>query len=134
MRHANRLRLLAGLLLAGTVLGACAGQGAQEGGAASGGTATTLAPATTAPAPPTTRGSAPGGGRLTATGTVREGVEAGCLLLEADQGGSYLLVGGDRGALRAGARVQVTGRLARDLLSTCQQGEPLVVGSIRPAP
>jgi hypothetical protein len=30
--------------------------------------------------------------------------------------------------------VAVTGRVERDLLSTCQQSEPLVVASIEPAP
>jgi hypothetical protein len=138
MKHTNRLRPLAGLLLAGVLLGACAGQEPGEAGAGAGGGAgsptTTLATATTAPAPPTTGKPVPGGGQLAVTGTVREGVEPGCLLLEADRGGSYLLVGGDRAELRAGTRVQVTGRLARDLLSTCQQGEPLVVGSVKPAP
>jgi hypothetical protein len=138
MKHTNRLQVLAGLLLAGVLLGACAGQDTGEGGAGAGGAATSpttgLATATTAPAPPTTGKPAPGGGQLAVTGTVREGVEPGCLLLEADRGGSYLLVGGDRAELRAGTRVQVTGRLARDLLSTCQQGEPLVVGSVKPAP
>jgi hypothetical protein len=137
MKHANLLHAIAGLVLAGA-LTACAGQGADGAGAGSGGTATTIttitiAP-TTIPAPvtPTTAKLAPGG-QLTATGTIREGVEPGCLLLDADQGGNYLLVGGDRDGLRTGARVQVTGRLARDLLSTCQQGEPLVVASIAPA-
>jgi signal transduction histidine kinase len=48
--------------------------------------------------------------------------------------GSYLLVGGERGRLRPGGRVAMTGRVERDLLSTCQQGEPLVVAAIEPAP
>jgi Protein of unknown function (DUF5818) len=73
-------------------------------------------------------------GQVTLTGTVRTGVEPGCLLLDADGGRPYLLVGGERAALRPGARVAVTGRVERDLLSTCQQGEPLVVASIEPAP
>jgi hypothetical protein len=30
--------------------------------------------------------------------------------------------------------VAVTGRVDRGLLSTCQQGEPLVVSAIKPAP
>jgi hypothetical protein len=57
------------------------------------------------------------------------------VLLRADHGGGvYLLVGGDRNELRAGGRVQVTGRLVPDLLSTCQEGQPLRVSSIRPVP
>jgi hypothetical protein len=56
-------------------------------------------------------------------------VEPGCLLLD-----GYLLVGGDRDQLRPGARVAVTGRVDSGLLSTCQQGVPLVVASVGPAP
>jgi len=87
-------RALAGLLLAGLLVAACADAG-----------------------------------EVTVTGTVSEGVEPGCLLL-----GGYLLVGGDRSKLQPGARVAVTGRVDRNLLSTCQQGEPLVVASIEAAP
>jgi hypothetical protein len=139
MRPTTVLRSLAGLLLAVAILAACADQDAGDGGAASGGSDPTTAPETlpttptTPTQPPTT---APGSGKsqLTATGTLRDGVEPGCVLLEADQGTLYLLVGGDRGKLSAGGRVQVTGMLAPDLLSTCQQGKPLLVSSIKPVP
>jgi hypothetical protein len=126
------LRALAGLLLAGLLAAACADSGGDGAGAGQG-------PATTAPAtPPTTAppGSgapAPPAGEVTVSGTVTPGVEGNCLLLEA-QGGPYLLIGGDRAKLRPGARVAVTGRVDRDLLSICQQGVPLVVASIEPAP
>jgi hypothetical protein len=123
------LRVLVSLLLAGLLVAACV---EPEGGDAGAGqaaatTAPTTPPArvTTAPTPPT--------GELTVTGTVSAGVEGNCLLLEA-QGGPYLLVGGDRDELRPGALVTVTGRVDRDLLSICQQGVPLVVTSIKPAP
>jgi hypothetical protein len=89
---------------------------------------------TTRPADPPATTQAPPAGELTVTGTVIEGVEPGCLLLDAEGGQRYLLVGGDRAELRAGSRVAVTGRVERDLLSTCQQGEPLVVSAIEPAP
>jgi hypothetical protein len=128
MKHSN-LRALAGLLLAGGLLAACADPDANDSGAASATTAPTTVPGN----PPVTRPTPPAGGQLTVTGTVREGVEPGCLLLDAEQG-RYLLIGGDRGELRAGTRVQVTGRVAPDLVSTCQQGEPLVVASIEPSP
>ena len=134
MRQTTVLRPLAGLLLAVALLAACADQDA-SGGAAGGGSDPTTAPETL-PTAPTTPTTAPGSGtsQITATGILRDGVEPGCVLLEADQGTVYLLVGGDRGTLSAGGRVQVTGRLAPDLLSTCQQGQPLQVSSIKPVP
>ena len=127
------LRALAGLLLAGLLAAACADPGGDGAGAGQG-------PATTAPTtPPTTAPPtsgtipAPPAGEVTVSGTVTPGVEGNCLLLEA-KGGPYLLIGGDRAKLRPGARVAVTGRVDRDLLSICQQGVPLVVASIEPAP
>jgi hypothetical protein len=132
MSQTSVLRALAAALLAVALLAACAEPDPGAGGAAVAGSTTTAVavPTTT----PTTSPGSTGGGEVTVTGTVRAGVEPGCLLLHADQGTVYLLVGGDRGKLRAGGRVQVTGRPAPDLLSTCQQGEPLQVASVRPAP
>jgi hypothetical protein len=124
------LRALAGLLLAGLLAAACADPG-DDGAGAGQGPAATTAP-TTAPPPSGTTPAAPAG-EVTVSGTVTPGVEGNCLLLEA-QGGPYLLIGGDRAKLRPGARVAVTGRVDRDLLSICQQGVPLVVASIEPAP
>jgi hypothetical protein len=130
MNRTRLLRLLAGCLLAGLVAAGCADSGgddgAGQGGAAT--TAPTTAPTTT-PAQPTRSG-----GPVTVVGTVSEGVEPGCLLLDAEGGGSFLLVGGERAELQPGRRVAVTGRVDRSLLSTCQQGEPLVVASIAAAP
>jgi hypothetical protein len=136
MRQTTVLRPLAGLLLAVALLAACADQDA-SGGAAGGGSDPTTAPETlptapTTPTPPPTTAPGSGTSQITVTGMLRDGVEPGCVLLEADQGTVYLLVGGDRGTLSAGGRVQVTGRLAPDLLSTCQQGQPLQVSSIKP--
>lgn len=62
------------------------------------------------------------------TGVVTPGVEANCLLLE-----GYLLIGGDPEVLRLGATVTVTGRVDRDVLTTCQQGTPLLVATAEPA-
>lgn len=62
------------------------------------------------------------------TGTVTAGVEPGCLLLD-----GYLLVGGPREQLRAGTRVTVTGQVQADLMTTCQQGTPFRVKSVKPA-
>jgi Protein of unknown function (DUF5818) len=128
MNASKPLRRLAGLLLAGLLLAACAEPGGDDGGPAQGGAATVP---TTQPGP--TAGPARPTGEVTLTGTVRAGVEPDCLLLDADGGGPYLLIGGERAKLRPGRRVAVTGRVDRDLLSTCQQGEPLTVASVEPA-
>ena len=70
-----------------------------------------------------------------AEGVVRNGEEAGCLLLPS-QGSDepYLLVGGDRTVVKEGARVRVTGILEPHLGGFCQQGIPLRVTSAERAP
>jgi hypothetical protein len=68
----------------------------------------------------------------TIRGRVVEGVELGCLLLEATDGTAYLLIGGDRDQLVAGRRLEVTGRVEPDLMTTCQQGTPFQVSDVRP--
>jgi Protein of unknown function (DUF5818) len=130
MTRARLLQLLAGLLLAGLLAAACAGPDRDDSGPGRGG-ATTV-PTTLPGNPAVTKPTEPAG-QVTVTGMVREGVEPDCLLLDAEDGTRYLLVGGERAELRPGGRVAVTGRVDRDLLSTCQQGEPLVVASIEPA-
>jgi hypothetical protein len=125
MNLAKLPRALAGVALAGLLAAACAGPEGDGPGAGQGAAPTTPPPSVTAPAPPA--------GEVTVTGRVSPGVEGNCLLLQA-RGGPYLLVGGDRAQLQPGARVAVTGRVDRDLLSICQQGVPLVVASIEPAP
>jgi hypothetical protein len=129
MNRAKLLRTLTLLLVAGLLVAACAEPGRDDSGPGQGGATTvptTLPGMVTGPTRPA--------GEVTVTGTVRKGVEPGCLLLDAGGGGSYLLVGGERAELQPGARVAVTGRVDRGLFSTCQQGEPLVVASIEAAP
>jgi hypothetical protein len=71
-------------------------------------------------------------GTMTMTGLVEAGVENGCLIMRTD-GKVYLLVGGDKTVVKAGARVQVTGRLVPDLKSYCMQGTAFQVTAAAPA-
>lgn len=64
----------------------------------------------------------------TVTGTVSAGFEPNCLLLN-----GFLLVGGDRSLIRPGARITVTGRVDRTVVTTCQQGIPFVVSRVERA-
>ena len=131
MNHTKLPGTLAGLLLAGLLLAACAAPEGNDAGAGRG--AATTVP-TTLPGSPRVTKPTRAAGEVTVTGTVVEGVESGCLLLDAGGGRRYLLVGGDRAELQAGSRVSVTGRADPDLVTTCQQGEPLVVSSIEQPP
>lgn len=73
-------------------------------------------------------------GAQTLTGTVVAGVEPGCLLLEGD-GDPHLLIFDDeslRAAAEVGAEVTVVGRAESGMMTTCQQGTPFVVTSVRP--
>jgi Protein of unknown function (DUF5818) len=129
------LLLLAVLLLAG-----CATPAADPAtpGTRATGPAPTAAPAP-APAPaPKAPATQPDGDRSTAvrviaTGQVQAGAGAGCLLLATDQGRTWLLVGGDRAVLTAGARVRVVGEPAPAPTGGCQRGEPLRVRDATPA-
>jgi len=70
-------------------------------------------------------------GSVTLRGSVREGVETGCVLLVTDDGQTYLLLGGDRGLLNGENRLEVVGTVTRGIATTCQQGIPLTVTSMR---
>lgn len=87
--------------------------------------ATSTAPTSTTPAPsrPVT----------VLRGTVRAGVEAGCLVLATDRG-RFLLLGGDEAVLRAGAEVVVEGTARPNQATTCQEGTPFSVSAARVAP
>ncbi len=138
---------LSALLLAG-----CAGSDAGDADGA--GSAPTTVP-TTVPSPtptelepalplPGTKPTKPafpgqpttgtGVGTRTVTGTVGAGVEPGCLVL-AGPDDSYLLIfsgGIGPSAAPVGSTVTVVGQVQPQLVTTCQQGTPLVVSAVRP--
>jgi Protein of unknown function (DUF5818) len=127
------LALAIGLLVAlGLLLGACANPDRGQG-AASGGAPTTAAPTTTAPTP--TTGEMPRDQiKVLAKGTVQEGVEPGCLILDTGKGQRYVLLSKDKSELKPGARVEVIGVRAASQIGYCQQGQPLEVLSVKAAP
>ncbi|XVU26932.1 hypothetical protein ACQPZJ_07775 [Actinoplanes sp. CA-054009] len=92
-------------------------------------------PVPTKPSGPTGEPSRPAAGAKTITGTVTAGVEPNCLLLS-DSSGSYLLIFDDA-AMRAdatvGRKVTASGQTKEGMMSTCQQGIPFLVTSIRAA-
>jgi hypothetical protein len=73
----------------------------------------------------------PSGPIVVLHGTVADGVEPGCVLLNTDSK-AYLLIGGDRAALKSGAKLTVHGVPQPDLMTTCQQGTPFRVTKIEP--
>jgi hypothetical protein len=112
---------------------ACANPDSEQG-AASGGSATTAAPTTTAPPPRTTPEMPRDRIKVLASGTVQEGVEPGCLILDTGKGQRYVLLAKNNAELKPGAKVEVIGVRATGQISYCQQGQPLEVQSVRPAP
>jgi hypothetical protein len=93
----------------------------------------------TSPMPGSSPGGNPGdmtdpkppGIEKTLRGTVSAGVEANCMLLNADDGTAYLLIGGDRKLITEGARIEATGQILTGLATTCQQGTPFTVSTVR---
>jgi hypothetical protein len=138
-RSPTRLVPLLAVLLAAGLAAGCSGPGAEPATSAPGATAPTpegpgptTAPVAPATQPDDTRATAV---RVLATGQVRTGGGPGCLLLAGELGRVWLLVGGDRTALAAGARVRVVGRpmAAQTQTGGCLQGEPLQVVGVSPA-
>lgn len=70
---------------------------------------------------------------ITVVGTVSEGVEAGCLILNATNGQSYQLLAVNPTTLPKTKLIRVTGSLRPDILTTCQQGVPLLATKVSPA-
>lgn len=58
-------------------------------------------------------------------------LETGVWVLEGDEGGVYLLAGGDRKLKKNGARVEVTGSVDSSSLTTAMVGPRFVVASYR---
>jgi hypothetical protein len=137
-----RSRTLSALLLAGAALLLSACGNATQSGSGTGTAPTTAAP-TSAPSKsaPTTvpRGGgsvAPGptgipigtGKPVTIDGIIEAGVEPGCKVLTAGST-KYLILGGKDAPM--GVPVRVEGVLQPGVLSTCQQGTPLRVTSVK---
>ena len=69
----------------------------------------------------------------TLTGTVEAGVEPGCLVLKGS-GGDHLLIFDPRTLrtqAKVGSSITVVGRAEPTQITTCQQGIPFVVSSVR---
>ena len=98
MKHTKLPRALTGLLLAGLLVAACAEPDGNDSGA--GGGATTVP--TTLPGNPPATEPTPPAGEVTVTGTVIEGVEPNCLLL--DRRRAHLPAGRGRPGRAAGRR------------------------------
>jgi hypothetical protein len=82
-------------------------------------------PAPTVSSSPATSSSAPS----ELSGTITAGVEPNCLLLD-----GHLLIVNDpklKSAAKVGATVTATGRVEPGMMTTCQQGTPFIVTSLR---
>jgi hypothetical protein len=65
-------------------------------------------------------------------GTVRNGVEPGCVLLDGQDKQAYLLLDAQGAQLQAGTRVEVVGQPVDQIASFCGEGSALSVVSVRP--
>ena len=84
-------------------------------------------------ATPSAAPSASSASSETISGTVAAGVEPGCLLLQGD-GKPHLLVFADpsrKAQAKVGATVTVVGTAKPGQMTTCQQGTPFIVTSMR---
>jgi hypothetical protein len=129
VRRSGVPALISVLFVAVLFLAGCAGNATAPGSpSAPGGTSTSAEPSTEP------SGGQPSAGAETLTGTVQAGVEPGCLLLKASAGKDHLLLF-DEQSLKAqakpGSSVTVTGTAKPTQLTTCQQGIPFFVTSLR---
>ncbi|MBB2942039.1 hypothetical protein FB565_001743 [Actinoplanes lutulentus] len=108
----------------------CANNTGTETGAPAPASATPESVTTPTPADePSVPGKPSGDGDITTlTGKIAAGVEPGCLLLD-----GHLLIFSDaaqKGSVKAGDQITVTGKSEPGLMTTCQQGEPFKVSSV----
>lgn len=75
-------------------------------------------------------GEDPGSDAKTLTGTVSKGTEPGCLMLKSD-GEKYQLVGDKAGKLKSGMKVEVTGKISDEAMTTCMEGRVFEVDSVK---
>ncbi|MFC7532093.1 hypothetical protein [Actinoplanes sp. GCM10030250] len=109
----------------------CANNNTSDAGAPPTAPSADLPSASPEPTAESPAASAPAGS-ATITGTVRQGVEPGCLLLK-DATGDHLLVFKDdkiEATVKAGSEVTVVGKVETGMMTTCMQGEPFVVSSV----
>ncbi|AGL15043.1 hypothetical protein [Actinoplanes sp. N902-109] len=120
-----RLTLLAVLILA---LAGCAnGDPAAAPAPASSDVVVRTSPP--APAEPSADAPQPGASQTTISGTISAGVEPNCIVLD-----KYLLILRDaeqKSIARAGATVTVVGTPQPGMMTTCMQGTPFIVASVR---
>jgi hypothetical protein len=125
------------VLFATLVAGGCAGAGDGSAESPAGGPApaspAASSPGASSPGAPPSESKPGAAGTQTISGTVTAGVEPNCLLLTGEDD-LHLLVFKDeklRSQAQVGSRITVTGRAEPAMLSTCQQGIPFIVASVR---
>jgi len=154
-RRVSALAVVATGLLTARLLAACGAKSSPGGTAApasaSGppsvsvtpsGSSPGVAPSTTPPPPGHSPATAPSlpirslapQGSETLVGDLEDGVEPNCVLLRTSSNKLYQLVGGDRSKLTGSSKhVTVDGHEIPAMATTCQQGIPFLVTSIRPS-
>jgi hypothetical protein len=138
MRRLPLLRLTSAVGLA-LLLAGCGSQAEspQDSGAAGTGMESPTASTPTASPSGPIATISPGAGSLekvTVTGLLEEGVEAGCLVITDEESGQVYNVTGADLPERIGERLTVTGTVDPDMMSYCQQGAIMLVDEVTPAP
>ncbi|MEU4221638.1 hypothetical protein [Actinoplanes sp. NPDC026623] len=116
-------------LLVVLALAGCANGAADESAGAPAATPASAAPSSAVPTEESTAAEPVDTGNKTITGTITAGVEPGCLLLD-----DHLLIIKDaalQSVAKVGASVTATGHAEPGMMTTCQQGTPFVVTTIR---